>query len=815
MLCLFPVIPLIAADVGGGTDPPQILADLFVNGSPRGTASFSLDERGLPLFSPQAVGSILGGTARRETVDALVGRGTFVTVDDLEAAGIHCAFDPATLRLSLDVGPAAMESEGISLGPRNPLAAAGASVVARQPFSAITGIAASVSPRRDTDSLGASTTVPVDLTLSPAVNIHGLVLEGSSTMTWADSRYSSRIDIARAVLDFPSAGTRLTAGTVENRPVSFQGKANLIGASYNRESGFPRVGERYRQDTGDIVLDRRSSVQVAVNGTTVRSFTLEPGTYHLSDLPLAAGLNDVTLRIQEEGLPARELRFGVPFDPSMLDPGETDFSTAFGCDRETLSRPFGSAWYYLGLPRALEVGIDAEGTKGNYLVGLSALWASLIGYVGLGGDLDLSSGGGGSANAAWAAKASWRFSSPSNQYMPRPGVAAEYRSEGFIPPEATDYAQSASDDPTWVFSWQIGQLLPAGMGSVALYGDSTVTRSAMTGGAFQAGYYLTVRKYVSLSVFGGSEWQVGQGTTSLASIAVVISPPRAPIVQYRNDPVSKVDSVDASMILDREGKASVGAHYSSLMWAAEGNRSAGASGRRTGDIGEVSSAFLYDSYSSTDSSTLMGTVSASTSVILGGGRIALGNPRNDSFAMLVPDASLSDTFVRLSSADGPLTESRAGRAVPVNGLSLYRPFVGSIELPDSGPGKAALPSYLEFVPGYKSVTIIVVKLDSPVYANGIAVDAHGSPLASRTGELRGADGIALPGKDTFTDETGAFECYGLVSGDYSIVWSDGSISRFSIPAIADGGLVSLGTIPAVHEPEGTGSEPKKAQGGGK
>jgi len=353
------------------------------------------------------------------------------------------------------------------------------------------------------------------------------------------------------------------------------------------------------------------------------------------------------------------------------------------------------------------------------------------------------------------------------------------------------------------------------MGSVALYGDSTVTRGTMTGNVFQAGYFLAFGKSVSLSAFGGSEWRAGQGTSSRASIVVVVSPSRAPTVQYRNDPVSKSDSVDASMILGREGKSSVGAHYSSLMWAGEGDRSVGASGRVSGDIGEASTSVLDASYSETDSSTLMGNVSVSTSVVYGGGRFALGNPHDDTFAILVPDQSLAGARVRLASADGPLTESRGGKAIPINGLSLYRPFVGSVELPDSGPEKAAVPSYLEFVPGYKSVTLIRVTLDSTVYARGVAVDARGAPLAGRSGELRGPGGIALAGKGTFTDESGMFECYGLAPGDYSIAWSDGSTSRFSIPATTEGGLVSLGTIPATREPEGKGSEPVKAQGGEK
>jgi outer membrane usher protein FimD/PapC len=784
-----------------------VLADLVVNGVPRGSVEFSLAADGSLLIPTATIQSSLAGIAKRETLDRLASGDLPVSSATLADAGIRCAFDEAALILKISVDPGSMESAAFPSVSPGRFAQAEKNALRPEPFSAIAGIGFGVVPRYDMYSPVGAFSVSGDVTLSPSINLGRFVLDGTSTIAWADGSFSNSVDAARAIVDFPSAGTRLAAGLVENRPAAFQGKAKLLGLSYNRESGFPGSDARARTDSDDVVIRHPATVSVEVNGSSIRTEKLPPGTWHLSDLPLSAGLNDVTIRIDEEGEPVRLVRLGIPFDASVLSPGETDFSAVLGVDRETFTRPFGSFWLSVGLFRSFELGADLEGTPGNFLGGLSALWATPLGNFALGDALSAHYDDAFVLAFVDAEKFSWRFSSGSRQFLPRLGVAVERRGAGFSPPQETGDAAIVFDSPTIRLSAQVTEALPAGAGSVSLFGDSTFLDASIVAAVVQAGYFLSVRNLVSLSVSAGFDWRESGDLSPRAAIVVAFSPPRAPMVQYRNDPLSRSDSLDASMSLDREGNASLGAHISNLVWMAGSDISAGLSGRLASRIGDLAVSAQYASDVDAASSTIHGSLSGSTNLVFGGGQFALAPARSDTFALLVPDRPLSGKRVILRSSDGSETESRSGGSTTIDGLSLYRPYVATVELPASDADKTAVPSSVVLVPVYKSVTVVRVRLASSIVVRGFISDGQGKPRAGLTGDLFDAALSPVPSAGTFTDEAGVFECYGLDIGSYTVKWSDGSVSHFDVPSGAiDGGTVDLGTVAAEKPADGKGGE---------
>lgn len=812
---LFPLIAFMVilarlplpAETIPDTETQPILADLVVNGVPRGSAEFSRAADGTLLIPAATVRSSLAGIAKRATLDRVAADGRPVSSETLGSAGIRCEFDEAALVLKISVDPGSMESAAFPSATRNRAAQSETNAISPELFSVITGIGFGVVPRYDRYVSSDAFSVSGDVTLSPSVNIGRFVLEGTSTIAWADGSFSNTVEAARAVVDFPSAGTRLAAGLVENRPAAFQGKAKLVGLSYNRESGFPGSDARARTDSDDIVIRHPATVSIEVNGTTVRSEKLPPGTWHLSDLPLSAGLNDVTVRIDEEGEPVRLVRLGIPFDASVLSPGETDFSAALGVDRGTFSRPFGSAWLSVGLIRSIELGADFEGTPGNFLGGLSALWATPLGNFALGGALSARYGAASPLTFADAEKFSWRFSSGAQRFIPRLGVAVERRAAGFSPPQETGDAAAVFDKPTTRLSAQVTESLPAGAGSVSLFGDSTFLDASIVAAVVQAGYFLSVRNLLSLSVTAGFDWRESGDLSPRASIVVAFSPPRAPMVQYRNDPLSRSDSLDASLSLDRAGNASLGAHISNVVWMAGADMSAGLSGRLASRLGDLAASAQYASDVEASSSTILGSLSGSTNLVIGGGRIALASARSDTFALLVPDSGLSGKRVILRSSDGSETESRTGGPATIEGLSLYRPYSATVELPASDADKTAVPTSVVLVPAYKSVTVVRVRLASSIVVRGTVLDAQGKPRAGLTGDLFDAALAPVPSAGTFTDEAGVFEWYGLDIGTYAVKWSDGTVSRFEVPAGAiNGQTVDLGTVAAEKPADGKGGE---------
>ena len=665
-LASFPVRAQESVSISGSPtypSPGSVIADLTVNGMSRGSVEFEISPEGMLLLPERTVRSSLEGIAREDTVDALPARGGAISSWDLARAGIHCAFDARTLTLDLSVESGTMKS--FSLTPRNERVAEGPGASVRnEPISLITGFGFAARPRRDEDSFGTRSSVPVEFDLAPALYLGGLVLEGSATMVRDGSSYTRDIETARAVLDFPSIGARLMAGTVDNRPVDFQDGASLWGVSFARESGFPGSDARVRKDTQDIEITRPAIVSVAVNGTVIRTVSLGPGTYHASDLPFSQGLNDVTVRIEEQGLPARSLRLGVPFDPAILGTGETDYAFALGVDREGASKPFGSFWFALGIARDLEAGADFAFAYGHALGGISLLWATTAGTIGLSGSSSVNYDGTGVATAVPAVKASWRFALPASPFIPRVGMAAEWRGEGFSAPSPDKVDEPGVEDAVVILSGQVSQGLPSDLGAVGLYVDSFLVGNRVETFSLQLGYFLTTKAYLSLSANGGFD-RTSSGTVEpRASFVIAWTPLRAPAVQYRNDGASKTDSIDASMTLGRDGEIGLGAHYSNIAWAAQGDRSAGFNARYVGETVSASSAIFYESHEDTGLTTYAGDVSASTSLVIAGGRAVFGNPRGESVAILDPDSALSGSRVTLVPEDGPRRRSRGPHPGP-------------------------------------------------------------------------------------------------------------------------------------------------------
>jgi outer membrane usher protein len=634
----------------------------------------------------------------------------------------------------------------------------------------------------------------------------GFVLEGSSTIAWADSAFSYGVDSARGVFDVPSAGIRLAGGLIENRPFGFQGKAKLIGLSVSRESVFRPNGNE-RMDIDDITLKNAATVSIEVNGIAARTLRLGPGVWHLSDLPLSSGLNDVVVRIAEDGKAIREIRLGIPFDLSIIDPGQIDYAATGGVARSSLSRPFGSAWFRAGIARALELDIDLEGMPGRYLGGLSALWASPIGFLGAGGSLSVPFDGAVPVDLSGAAKVSWRFASAANRYIPRLGLAAVYRSAGFIAPSEDGITHDPQASRALVLSGQIGQTLPSVIGSLGIFTDSILGDRGLESLSVQAGYFLAFAKSFSLSLSGGAVWTPGNEAEPRASVVLAYAPARVGAFQYRNDLTGKTDSVDATLLLNEAGSAAVGARYSNLVWMADSDRAASVFARYGAGFGDMSSSVFYNSYARTGSFAVSGNLSASTGIAFAGGTFALGAARDESYVVLAPSSAFSGTRVSLRTSEGSVTESKRGGAVSVGGLSLYRPISATVGLPASNVDKTPVPDSVVLNPGYKSVTIIRVAPASSLVVRGRAVDARGTAVIGESGIVsrlgNPVAGAPVP-KETFTDETGVFECYGLEAGDYAISWSGGKVSRITVPKGSAEGSLDIGSVAALIPDAGKG-----------
>jgi outer membrane usher protein len=786
---------LMSGSVSAQSDSPSgetALADFAVNGESRGSVQFTLGDDGSPLLKAGMIRDALAGIARPEVIAAVASGDGFVSTEDLRLVGVRVSFDAAALVLGLDVEPRAMIP--VDLSHQNEKSRhSGGTALEPENFAAQLGLSLTLDPSYTSSAYDSQFSPRAELGLAPAFNVMGVVAEGSAEISYYDN-LTTRLDQARFLKDFPNQGARLEAGIVDTRPVSFQSSNELVGLAFFRESTLPGSKKSGRPLLEEFVIERKADVSIEINGVVARRLQLSPGSYRLSDLPLSSGLNEVTVKIVEEGEEPRSIRLGVPFDSAILETGQLDYSITLGADRETDSRPLGAANLALGLGSDLQLGADAEAGFGSVLSGVSGLWASPVGN--LGASIGASAPCGDKAiDPSYGARLSWRLSIPRLAYAPRVGFAVEYRNTGFAPPRE-DATVTVPLQPTWTISGQVSEALPGRMGSTFFFADSDIEAGKFETLAFSTGVFLPLSKVVSVSVSCGTDWSAGNGFSPSASVAVSVTPGNRRTLQYHYDAVKNADIVDASAVVDSAGTTTVGAHgegivnghvdvveFSAKTATGAFDLSAAAEYNRTGDNG---------------SRTVGGIFSASTNLAYAGGHFVAARNLCNAFAILVPDKSVGKDTVELSSSNGPSTVSEGGAPALVAGIVPYEPYYAAVEMPESAPDRRADPPAITFYPSYRSGTVIRARSASSVAVHGRLVDQGGKPLTNLSGDRIGADGAAIAFSGTFTDEAGFFECYGLDEGDQLIRWSDGSTSRFTVVPDSSGGstILELGDVTA-------------------
>jgi hypothetical protein len=169
----------------------------------------------------------------------------------------------------------------------------------------------------------------------------------------------------------------------------------------------------------------------------------------------------------------------------------------------------------------------------------------------------------------------------------------------------------------------------------------------------------------------------------------------------------------------------------------------------------------------------------------------------------VPSSSASKERLELKLTNGADISLDQGNTKVVRDLYPYEPFSAAIEMPDSDPDRRPDPSAIAFTPAYRSITVVKVGIASSVAVGGRLVDESGAPRKNLSGDILDSSGKTIPYSGTFTDDDGAFECFGLSNGEAAIKWSDGSVSKFTVPAGEPGAFFDIGDIVA-SAPEASG-----------
>jgi outer membrane usher protein len=309
---------------------------------------------------------------------------TRISLADLKKTGITTQFDQASLSLKLDIPIKMRLPITLRLGRKrkkkhypatNELAQA-ATVSAYTNFDA----------KIDYDD--SSSQHKQRLHTSSALNIKGVVLE--NRMTWRNDRQQqwSR-DSTRVVVDDPSSLRRYTLGDTTTEYRNYQQGIPLAGLRIEKKSGLNPYLKTEPSSEHVFSLTRSSTVNIYINGFLKDKKKLAAGEYKLTDLNLVSGVNKIRLQITDKNGTTREQSFSLLKDQSLLASGRSSYAVEVGVPAYRLKDKHHydtatllvSGHYKAGLSDHLTADTSFISDGESLQIGINALTATPIGNI--------------------------------------------------------------------------------------------------------------------------------------------------------------------------------------------------------------------------------------------------------------------------------------------------------------------------------------------------------------------------------------------------------------------------------------------------
>jgi outer membrane usher protein len=274
---------------------------------------------------------------------------------------------------------------------------------------------------------------------------------GAPWSAWLDPRYSPRPNVlfesaagrgvsggltrglSSLTLDAPQASRRLVIGDALVSGDALATGAVIGGIAVERQFSLNPYQLTFPMPSIETTVAAPSRADVYVNGVLVKTMTLAPGNYHLSDVPIVAGYSNARVVLHNElGQQVSDVvEYGAP---SLLRAGLTDYQYAAGFVRDdggtasTYGRPLASARYRLGTSERTTLGGAAQLAPGAFALALE--YDGLLGFGILHADLAQSAVNGAAGRAVSAAYATTGRASAFS-------VELHWQDPGFHPVAAT------------------------------------------------------------------------------------------------------------------------------------------------------------------------------------------------------------------------------------------------------------------------------------------------------------------------------------------------------------------------------------------
>ncbi|SCW92153.1 outer membrane usher protein [Sphingobium faniae] len=313
----------------------ELTAPLTYRDKPLGEVPVLLtrDDRFLIDSAPflDLIDTLLNDQAKMEIKAALQGHERFEN-EHLKATGVSLEFDPSSLSVVvLKIDAAHRATMALFDTPKRDEEKAD---VKPAGFSAYVNIDA-VESRVWGNVLNKGFRRP-SLFLTGAARMAGVVLE--TDVQWAETSdlmggtgYRFDRNYARLVYDEPEDYRRWYLGDLNPEIRGQQGYVQMGGFGVSRQrQRFDQFRSAILQGNRQLLLQRDATVDVYRNGTLLKQFNLQAGSYDLSSLPLLSGSNDLQIQVRDTTGLVQDIAYRSYLDPIDLQPGDYEYSGYIG-----------------------------------------------------------------------------------------------------------------------------------------------------------------------------------------------------------------------------------------------------------------------------------------------------------------------------------------------------------------------------------------------------------------------------------------------------------------------------------------------------
>lgn len=622
-------------------------------------------------------------------------------------------------------------------------------------------------------------------------NVNGFVLESSADYL-EYSPYPWKRQDTRIRKDDEEKMLRYTVGDLTVPTRGFQYSPAMAGLSVTREFSIQPYRTARPVSNQEIILKRPSTVELYINGNLYSQLRLQPGKFNIRDFPLAAGQNNIRIKVRDDLGQEESFDFSFLYENTILAAGISEFSYNVGMpwresggDRAYNSQNnFVSLYHRYGFSNQLTAGLNVQTFGNQSLGGLEISGISNLGYL----STDLAVSQNSRTNGA--------------------GGRLRYRSlDRMFGQEVKTYLSAEYEKRDYDF--QPVSVLTSGQNFVDSRYDIQLNRNfdyhviAGLGGGYQKSYLPgeDIRSYRGNIMYSISPWM----RIELSYLKEVgsRSEERGLVSFYwneRNGLWSSSAYYDSSqkstnLLVARSNQRNYDDYR---FWGTaqnnEGNNSANLSAEYLSQVGNIrldqNSNFLDGK------STSLTTLGVSTGVAWVGNQWALTQPINDSFTLIAAN-EIPDKQELIINPDGNQGEAKLGprRATVLPNHTSYYLYQVNLDATSLPTGYLLDKEYYAVKPTYRSGILISAQLHQRVSLRGQLKDESTQALSYVAGGIYNEKG-QLVDNTFFTNKEGRFFVEGLEPGSYQLVLDKVGFKPISIVVKKPEGtmMIDLGSV---------------------